>query len=476
MFKHNRFERFGVITSVMLVFLVFIQAAAQSPITVSRNQLDISIPEKAVFSLAADSRANFQQVTLIYNVSRLSCQEGTARRHMDFKPDDQVRLDWELDFQRDGALLPGQELAWQWELQDAAGNLFVTEPLTITVQDQRHNWQSSSRGPVQVQWYQGDRAFGQRIAQTAFRGLGQLQRDLGVTYQRPIRITVYPDMDELREVLVETYEWTGAVALPEQGLILMAVSSEDSGWIEDVVPHELSHLVLLALTFNCQGGIVPTWLEEGLAERAVGPISPQEADSVLSALQAGSLPPLETLEGRFSQYSDEAGQSYNQSNMVVAYLVDTFGPDKLGGLLAALQSGIKIDKALASVYGFDTDGLDRVWRESLGFKVTEPAQAGATPTRTTIPTIALWTPVVQASPTSVPSPSPTDTQPPSPTRLPAPTEIAQELATSPPPTPITPLAGEPVKNTGPCATGLMILLPLAMLGVRQIKNYWGKKT
>lgn len=470
MFKHQCFERFGVLTGLLLGFFLFISAAAQSQITVIHNQLNITIPERAIFSLAAESQAEIQKATLIYNLSQLTCQEGAARRLLDFEPAKEVLLDWELDFQLDGVLLPGQDLGWQWEIQDAESNLLLTEPLTVTVQDQRHQWQTIERWPVKVQWYEGNRVFGQHIADTAFRGLERLQRDLGVTYQRPIRITVYPDTDELRSVLVESVEWVGAVAYPEHGLILMAASADDSEWIGEVIPHELSHLVMVALTFNCQGGIVPTWLEEGMAERTQGEVPQERMESVLAALEADSLPPLKTLEGSFSHYGDEAVLSYNQSHMVVTYMVDTFGPEKLADLLAAVQSGLEIDKALNAVYGFNTAGLDRAWRESLGYKATEPVSAGATPTRTTIPTIALWTPVVQSSPTAAPSPSPTIPPLPSPASLPVPTVAALAQATNAPPTVIAPPASESSKTTGPCATGLIILLPLALLGVRQVRN------
>jgi len=470
MIKHRRFEKAGVLTGLLLVFFVFTSGAAQSPIQVTQNQLDISLPNKAVFSIAAESQADLQQVTLVYQVRQLTCQEITVRRPLEFQPADRVTLDWEMDFQRDGALIPGQDLTWQWEIRDVAGNLLTTEPLTMTVQDQRHPWQSATRGPVQVQWYQGNRSFGQLIAETAFRGLERLQDDLEVVYEQPIRITVYPDTGELRDILVESVEWVGAVAYPKHGLILMAATADDSGWIEEVLPHELSHLVLYALMFNCQGGTVPTWLEEGLAERTQGQIPQEEADEVIAALEYDRLPPLETLEGSFSHYGDEAGLSYSQSHMVVTYLVETYGPEKLTDLLATLRSGQESDKALQTVYDFDTAGLDQEWRESLGFTMAEPSMGEATPTRTGIPTLALWTPVVQASPTLQPTAVASVTPLPSPTALATPIELAQTQASKVPPTLIEPPAAEPTQNTGPCGAALLIYLPLALLCARWLNN------
>ena len=55
-------------------------------------------------------------------------------------------------------------------------------------------------------------------------------------------------------------------------------------------------------------------------------------------------------------------------------------------LLTALRDAKPIDDALLEVYGFDTDGLDSAWRESVGAPPLLVAQATAMPTPTHVPT------------------------------------------------------------------------------------------
>jgi hypothetical protein len=75
-----------------------------------------------------------------------------------------------------------------------------------------------------------------------------------------------------------------------------------------------------------------------------------------------------------------------------------------------MQSGETIDNTLKSVYGADTAGLDSAWRQSLGYgtgDIDENNPGDAQPTPTTIPTIALWTSVIEPSSTVAPSTTPT---------------------------------------------------------------------
>jgi hypothetical protein len=86
---------------------------------------------------------------------------------------------------------------------------------------------------------------------------------------------------------------------------------------------------------------------------------------------------------------------------VVRFLIKEYGGDKMAALLAAIQSGERINPALQAVYGFDTDGLDNVWRVSLGFAAADAGETAApTAARTAVPTLALWTSAPRTSPTA----------------------------------------------------------------------------
>ena len=453
---------------VLIVFcLMPARAAAQAGISVDRNLVTVTIPEKAVYSLAAHSPAEIQSVTLIHGSQERSCQEITARQVLEFTPSKQVEVEHEIDFLQDGALLPGQDIWWQWEIKDAAGNVLLTDPLTMTVQDQRQTWQTMNNGVIQLQWYAGDENLGRKLIQIAADALARLESQTGIQYTEPIRIINYPDSEAVREVMVSTSEWAGAVAIPDKNLIMMAASYGSMDWAEDAIPHELSHLVVGRQVFNCRGGDIPTWLSEGLARHTEGPVAESETQEIVAALEQDYLPPLKTLEGAFSYYGGAAGLSYTQSHLVVAYLIETFGSEKMSDLLEQVRSGQLIEDALATVYGLDTEGLDAAWRESLGFSAPATQVSGPAATNTLVPTLALWTSVVQPSPspsfTPSPSPEPTLTLTPVP-----PSATAAAEAVQPSATPLPTSTPAPPRNF--CGSTGLAVLPLIWLAYIRTKG------
>lgn len=417
---------FLILTLSMLLFSL--PAAAQTGIQVTRDEAAVEFPDGITFYITASSASEIQSVTLLYGADRQTCQPGQALTALEFDPAAEVELDWQLEFVRSGIIPPGVELWWQWEIKDASGGVLRTERQTLRVNDQRQEWQSLTEGLITVQWYEGDQVYGRRLVNTSVAALERMETEQGLPPSGPIWITIYPSYEALREALVTANEWTGGVAFSDYNAILLGVPLDQVEFADDALPHELNHLIVNRLTFNCVGASLPTWLVEGLAMFAEGELSEIGRQGVLDALEAGSLPTLQSLAAGFSAYSDQANLSYIQSQMVVTYLIDTYGPQRMRSLLGTIAAGNTIDEALSEVYTLDTDGLEVDWRGSLGFSFTPPERAAAQSetTATQVPTLALWTPVVRASSTPVatlviPSLTPTRRSSPTPTATPIPT-------------------------------------------------------
>jgi hypothetical protein len=76
--------------------------------------------------------------------------------------------------------------------------------------------------------------------------------------------------------------------------------------------------------------------------------------------------PVRSLNGAFPARGDEATIAYSQSYSLVAYLLDTYGPEKMQQLLLTLADAAGYDDALEQVYGFNADGLEEAWRGAIG--------------------------------------------------------------------------------------------------------------
>jgi hypothetical protein len=425
-----------ILSTFLLVFTFLFNAISpgliqSGDITVSMNEIDIQYPQIIQFKIAAQSDSNIEKVVLHYSTNAASCQGGEAQQVVKLDPAKEVDLKWDWDLKRAGALPPGAQVSWYWEINDASGNMFLTEEQTAEVQDDRHSWDqvTSTDNRILVQWYDGDQEFGGQLLQIAQDSLQRLSQKLGIESDRPLRMIVYPSSEELREVLLTSQEWTGGVARPDFGSVLFGAAPGEVSWLKDVIPHEFAHLLIDELTFNCKGVWLPTWLSEGLAVNSEGDMTFAQHTSVEEGLSAGKLRPLHALENGFSPYGDQARLEYDQAGYVVEYMIEQYGPQKMAGLLKTVQEGNKIDDALLKVYNLDTDGLDTAWRVSLGAEPLPTAKPTADRSKNTpIPTRALPTSIVRVTATvEAEPPSPT---PPPPTATSEKSQVTQLDSTS----------------------------------------------
>lgn len=395
-----------VFTVGMLFSLIIQGVSGQGIIQIVNNEVVVEYPLIVRFGIDVRSSAEIESITLLYRTNAMSCRGGEAQQEVNFEPGKQINLEWEWELKRAGTLPPGAAVSWQWEIHDTAGNSLLTAEQTIAIQDERHEWQQiqTTDGSALIQWYLGDRQFGEQLARITRNSLRRLSGEIGVTTARQVSITIYPTPEELQEVLIIAHEWVGGVAIPEYGSVIIGAQPDEIAWLEDVIPHELAHLLVEELIFNCKGIRLPTWLSEGLAVFSEGALSRDQHNLIETALEEGRLRPFRALERGFSVDSEKADLEYIQSGALVEFMLAEYGPEQIAVLLEAMQGGLLIDPALQQVYGLDSDGLDSAWRVSLGYKPLATAKPTTSLQDTPIPTLVLYTSVVQVPDTDTPLP------------------------------------------------------------------------
>ncbi len=412
-------------------FFFFLSAFFQTTVGVNENRIEFGFPDVVRFRIDVQANVPIDRVTLLYGTDGRACQNSVARQDLELEPGTRVADFWEWELKRSGTLPPGVEVWWQWEIETETGEIHTTPMQTAVVQDPRYEWNAIERDGIIVQWYLGDLTFGDEIHQIAADSLRRIEQDFGISYTDEIHLTLYASASEVRDAVFFVPNWTGGVAFPEFNAAIIGIGPTDLEWAKRVIPHELAHLVVGVVTFNCKGAYLPTWLNEGLATVVEGSLDDDERQLVIAALENQTLPRLVALENQFSAYGDSASLSYIQSGMVVQYLLDEFGPKNMAGLLATIQSGEPIEAALQTVYGFDTNELDMAWRASLGFEADfdMPQVDEAQPSPTPIPTLSLMNPGFPSAPTETPPPQPTA----SPTATASPLLTPTPRATTTPP-------------------------------------------
>lgn len=377
-------------------------APVQNAVAPVQNTAVVNFPLEITFQLELPPDHNVVSAALTYDVNKFSCLEADIAVPVDLSGD---TLSWTLELVRAGNIPPGASLWWEWTLIDANGNTTTTPRQTVTLTDDRFNWQTTAAEGVSLHWYEGN--VGPQLLDAAVDGLDVLESEMGIELQNDVQIFVYGSAADMRDALLYVQDWAGGVAFSEFNIILLGIApSQADGWGREVVPHELAHLVVGQFGRSCVGGSRPTWLEEGLAMVAEGEPGADLLTDLANGVNNDAFAPLRSLNGAFASDHSQAGMAYSQSYSVVDYLLETYGQEKMQTLIETLAAGAGYDEALTAVYGVNVDGLEVEWRAAIG---APPRAMPPTPTpllAAAVPTIAL-----SGLPQSVPTP-PAAAQPP----------------------------------------------------------------
>jgi hypothetical protein len=286
--------------------------------------------------------------------------------YVGFTPSTAVTAQWVWDMRKTGGLPPGSSVDYWWMVTDANGMKLKTEPSRIQVEDNRYDWQSITEGDVTLYWYRGENSFAEELMDAAQAALARLAESTGARLESTVRFYIYANATDLRGSMIYPQEWTGGVAFTRYGIIAIGITPDmnDVEWGKRVIAHELTHLVIHQVTFNPYNDL-PTWLDEGLAMTAEGELEAEFKNALAKARKDNALISVRSLASPFSAYADESFLAYAQSYMLVEYLIDSYGREKMFELLNTFEQGSGYDEALMRVYGFDMDGLNVKWRASL---------------------------------------------------------------------------------------------------------------
>jgi len=324
----------------------------------------------------------------------------------------------------DAHIMPNTPVSVRWRITSDGTTRIGPEARTV-VSDDRFGWQTLTGDVVRVHWYKGDRAFGQRALEIGEREVAETSKLLGVTETKPIDFFIYADQRPFYDALGPgTRENVGGQANAEIRTLFadIAPGSINDPWVENVVPHELIHLVFDTAVDNPYH-FPPRWLNEGLAVYLSVGYGPSDRSEVENASSSGDLIPLDGLTAQFPTGAG-FGLAYAESVSAIDYLVRKHGQDALVSLVRSYADGKTDDEAFKSAIGMDTAAFDDAWLADLGAK--QPVAYGPKPA-VPGPVPADW--VASASPGTSAPPAPGGTSVPAPTPSVAVEEPASDTTT-----------------------------------------------
>lgn len=221
------------------------------------------------------------------------------------------------------------------------------------------------------------------LGETIHKQLAVLEKDLGVTMPKPIRVDLVRDQFTLSAMTGLPYEaakQTGTVGIAKFGRVIMlsprAMGASGYGF-RDTLAHELTHLALSRGSLDR----APLWLQEGVAKReeakwrAATPVDSVSSPDVYAAkgLAAGLGRPLDGIGPSVAMLptAQEAAVVYAEVTSFVRFLAgDRAGETPtaptdatvLPRLVKALATAKDVDAALVEVTGKDLKAWDAIWR------------------------------------------------------------------------------------------------------------------
>lgn len=364
-----------LIPLTLVLFLLII--ASVGPIHAQQgisafSTVNVRFPTELIFNLTAESTVDITQIFLRYRVNKITTVKVTSVIQPEFDPAPFVETSWTWKMKMMlGSLPPGAEVQYSWRIQDATGDELETDWETVQFNDQRYPWDSLTEGEITLFWYEGGMSFAQVLLDSANEALEILARDAGVYLERSVALYIYANSADLRDAMLYPQEWVGGIAFPQYGIVAIGVDTSNLAWGKRAIAHELAHLVTYQMTSNPYSDI-PTWLDEGLSLYAEGDLRFDLKSSLDAAISEDNLISVQSISSSFPSDTGEAMLSYAESYSIVELLLQQYDREKMLHLLNVFKQGSSYDDALLAVYGFDTAGLDNLWRLSLGL---EPRQS-----------------------------------------------------------------------------------------------------
>ncbi len=227
--------------------------------------------------------------------------------------------------------------------------------------------------PVTIQYGNRYGRVAQKVAEICESEIPRIAAELGVGEMQPIEIVVTEDArgyDRSLEPGLPT--WGVAFAVLEEQRILVDVNRATSAFnsLEEVVPHELSHLLLFQRVPRVR---MPIWFLEGLAQWQAREWSLMDGWQLMTAVWNGSAPRLRDVTYAYPAHEQRAQAAYRVSYAAFTELFGQVGYDHLPKFLDEVATQRNFDRAFADYWGFSLaeygayfqDDLERRYRSKV---------------------------------------------------------------------------------------------------------------
>jgi len=193
-----------------------------------------------------------------------------------------------------------------------------------------------------------------RVESIARDNLPRLMAEIGLTHLDSIDIVVTAHAREYDASLAgELPNWGVAFAILEEQRILVDVEKATRAYnsLDEVVPHELSHLLVRQKVPHAR---LPIWFSEGLAQWQAREWSLVDSWELMQGVWTGSSPRIEDLVRQYPADEMRAQSAYRISYAAFTDLFSGLGFQVLPDLLKSVEDKESFSDGFFSYFGFTT--------------------------------------------------------------------------------------------------------------------------
>jgi hypothetical protein len=363
--------------SAKILLALIIAARLISPVNVfaqeqglfSEFRVENQFPKSLTFHVkVANTMGQIVSAEFVSYSESYYSKGSTSRADVEVPTGADLRLEYVMDTE-DSTAVPMIPISYYWEVVDAQGVHYQSETMTIRYEDTRYTWKVKQNDQVEVWWHGRSDSFGTVVFDIANKAL-QRQRDLFQTgLDFPIVVLIYNSSAEFAEWHGIAHDWVGGESYSRYGITTQIIeNANNTAWLEDVIPHEISHLYFEQVTHNPTVSI-PVWLNEGVAQYNEFTENSWGLENVRSAAKNDDLISLTSLENGFGAFNeDRVRLAYDEALSAVTYLVDTFGENGLGDLLKSYKAGNPTEEAFISAFGVSPEEFEKGWAAWAGYE------------------------------------------------------------------------------------------------------------
>ena len=342
-------------------------ARAQGAIEVTASAAEPSFPQGIVFTLDATTGGAYDDIRLVYQIAPDGVRTSAVPQ---CDGETSVRCAFTFANSREAPLIPGAEVTYYWRIT-AGGETVESTPQMVTYEDTRFDWQTITESNVTVWWYSGGEDEARAVLEAGIESLTRNSALLKAQVTFPVKIRFYASAEAMQPAIVSDNA-EGVITLGEVVYSDTAMVAADAEPL-DIARHEVAHIVVRQAVDGPYSSNVPDWLNEGLAVYSQSqPLSGQRR-AIEAAIESGNVISVRSMSSASSgALSDRVFLYYGESWSLVTFLIDTYGEDDLARLFVEIKQGATTAQALQATYGFDQDGLENAWRESVGLPPRTP--------------------------------------------------------------------------------------------------------